>query len=323
MSNIDLGEASTLLQAITGIQAPWLAALWPDLDVLFRIDDRRRQVWFAVGAQMALRPEMVALGIHPTELPAWLESAHPKDILNAAGLGTPDGWRRALGKLGPIAMREPTAYLRLFNVLSDGGAGAKVLHHAHALTQPLIDVLAAIEPSLRHRQLVMRFLDVRSSAPAPRAREWSWRLRRLRVIDPGMAEDIEARVRQGGAPIDLTADMQVAPDLAFPKPPWLGTPRMHSVRTPSDLISLGHRFANCLSTRVPSARAGKSFYYEWVGQPGMVVEIAPDEPYGFSVENVGLVRNAAPSEADLRAVAAELASEEHIFCDIEQLRARM
>ena len=214
-------------------------------------------------------------------------------------------------------MRDPAAYLLLFDILSEGGPGAKMLHHHPVVTEPLVKVLEAIEPAMRHRALVSGFLECEPCCPVARAKEWNWRLRRLRIIDPPMAEAIEVSVRCGGAPIDLIEDMRVGGDLPFPEPPWSGSELLRPIRTPSELVKVAFRYSNCLSSRVACARTGRGFYYEYVGDPAMVMEIARDDPYGYTVAAVRLAENALPADANIRLLERELATNSHIFLDRE------
>lgn len=320
--NHERAEASTLLSLITGVQAPWLAALWPDLDILFRVDDVRRQVWFAVGAQMALRPEMIAHRRPPHELAAWLQTSDLREILLSVGLGVPDGWRRALRRLGPTAMRSPAAYLTVFDILAAGGPGPKVLHHAPVVNQTLVEVMGALEPVMREHFLILAFLDQQPSMPVRRAREWAWRLRRLRVVNPALAADVEASVRKGRAPIDMIDDMRVMTDVEFPEPPWPASQGWRYISRESDLKDVARRYRNCLATAVTTARLGRAFFYEHVGEPGMIMEIAPDEPYGHTVEGLRLAQNEAPLPVHAALAVAALADRDDIFVDADWLSAR-
>lgn len=312
---------ATLLAAVAGDQADWLEALWPDPGPLFAATDARRQLWFAVGAQLALRPGRVAAVRPPGALAEWLLTSRAIEIVRGAGLGAPPGWRRALGRLGPFALARPELYLELFDVLADGGPGASILQHAAPVTEPLIGVLAALPPDLRRPALVAALLRI-GARPDEEARRWTWRLGRLRVLAPEAAAAIEAAVRDGACPTDLLDVDGPGAHAALPEPPWEGTARLVPLRTAAAMIDAGRRFENCLASRIDYVRGGRGFYYEWLDDPGMIVELEIDLPYGWQLDDVRLANNRKPTREALAALAAELSGAEAVFCPEPRVRSR-
>lgn len=303
---------ATLLTAVAGPLTAWAEAVWPDPTPLLAIGDGRRQLWFAFGAQLARRPEQVSAPREPAALARWLDTASAAEILRTAGLGAPRGWRRALAGLGPFALADPAGYAALFGVLADEGPGADILRHAEPVTEPLIGVLAALDPPLRRPALVAALLRDDADA-ANSARRWSWRLARLRARWPDVAAAVERAVADGAAPTDLLDEDGPGWDAPFPPPPWEGTPRLRPLRDAAAMNAAGERFRNCLHRRSDSVREGHRFYYEWLGDPGMIVELEPDRPYGWAFEDALLAMNKRPPAEALAALHAELAAAPDIF----------
>lgn len=299
---------ASVLAAVAGAQTPWIKELWPDPAALFRVDDARRQLWFAVGAQLALRPERAEVPAAPAELAAWLESARAGEILRRTGLGAPPGWRRALGRLGPFAFKQAANYLALFDLLAEGGPGGSILRHATEVTERLIAALAALEPNLRQPKLIEALITTND------ARLWMWRLNRVRVSAPEAAAAIEAAVRDGAMPVYLLLETEgPAINAPLPPPPWPGTERLRPLATAAAMIDAGKRYNNCLLHQIDNVREERHFYYELDGEPGMIVELERDAPYGWKVDSARLRRNRQPSAEAMRRLAAELEGTEVFF----------
>lgn len=303
---------TSIAAALAGEQAEWIEALWGDAGALLRVDDVRRQLWFAVGAQLALRPERVRPPVPAAQLARWLETTGGVSLLQAAGLGAPFGWRAALARLGPFALSEPQRYLELFELLAEGGSGANILRHAEPLTAELIGVLAALESELRQARLVRALLE-EGGAPEVVARRWMWRLTRLRDLAPEAAVAVETSVRAGATPTD-PLDTDGAGWLApFPPPPWEGTAKLRPLDTPAALHGAADRFRNCLTTRLACVRARQAFFYEWTEEPRMVAELEFDPPYGWCLGEVRLAGNASPSVEQVALVVEELSGARNVF----------
>lgn len=316
-----VARPATLAAAVAGEQSEWITASWGDANALFRVDDARRQLWFAVGAQLALRPERFRVARRPAELASWLETARAAHVVHEVGLGAPAGWRAALARLGPFALPEPQRYLQLFDILDEGGDGADILRHAQPLSGELIAVLAALEPGLRRPKLVKALLR-EGGPPEANAARWMWRLRRLREVESVAALAVETSVRSGAAPLELLDGDSPGWVAAFPRAPWAGTPRLRPLTTPADLRNAAQRFNNCLEGRAACVRAGRAFFYEWMQEPRMIVELEPDAPFGWSVGEVRLIKNALPAPEHMAALEEELRGVEEVFASIGSANGR-
>lgn len=197
-------------------------------------------------------------------------------------------------------------------------AGADILRHATSLTEPLIAVLAALKPELRSPALVTDLLRNRDRAEES-ARQWTWRLGRLRASAPEAAAAIEAAVR-GGAALEYLLDAD-GPGVGapIPPPPWPGTARLRPLATPAAMMDAAKRYNNCLLSRIESVRDGRQFYYELDGEPGMIVQLERDPPFGWKVDNVRLARNQQPSAEAMRGLAAELDGSEVFYCPAQEV----
>lgn len=289
-----VGEATSLLEHLTGSFAARIAGLWPAPHAAFVSAPAERRHLTCIALLLAGEQR---LAIQPHVL---LEARLRYAIAHAAP-GAPAGLRATLCKLGEQAWSEG-AYQALLRLLATPEA-AKALRHAPRLTAFRVLALSRLpEPSLAVRaaslQLTVDQAEALAIAHAAITRRRG-----------GVAADRAARRwRTAGSAKTLfeAALDELHPEL--PPAPFPGNARLRLLGVKRELREAAIRYRNCVRTLIGQAAAGEAAFYEWTGKPGLIVQIDRDPIFGWRLEDALAAGNEAGPAAAQAAIAEELRS---------------
>ncbi|MBI1682150.1 hypothetical protein [Caulobacter hibisci] len=283
---------SPLLRLIAPDYADTLAALWPAPHTPFLTAPAARR--HLVCLMLASEPA----DARAVEVGALLDAPLRK-VVRLVVDPAPDGLRRALERLGEIAW-SPADYRALLTLLAEP-ATAKRLRHAEAITVEQIRTLAALPSSVREAGGTATRL---TPAQAELLAEAHAMLRRR--LSPGVLDDrvgAWSRAANTRTLFGLVAD-DFRHDL--PKPPHPGTEKLRPLETIAAIRDAARRYRNCLDGYVDHALDERSAIYEWLPQPGAVIELTPDSFFGWRLDQARLQNNKGVDEATREAIVAEL-----------------
>lgn len=284
--------ASPLLRLIAPAYADVLAALWPAPHTPF------------VTAPTARR-HLICLML-ATE--AGRGAAADVDLLLAAPLRkavrlvldpAPEGLARALERLGEIAWT-PEDYRVLVALLADPKP-AKTLRHAERIDPLQVRTLGALPRPLRDAGGAA----VRVGAAQAKLLAEAHALLARRLPEAVLAERIAVWTR---APNAKALFNLVADDFRreLPKPPHPGTEHLRPLQTVAAIRDAARRYRNCLANYVDAAVDRRCAIYEWLPEPGAVIELTPDPYFGWRLDQARLENNKSVDDATRAAIVDEL-----------------
>lgn len=282
-------EPTPLLTLVAGEFAPQVARLCapPHADFLTASAARRHLVYLALAFG---REEVCATVLH---------ARMGRALRHALDGPPPAGLARALTRMGETAW-SVADYRSLIELLGRPDA-AKVLWHLDQVTPEMIGGMARLPKPI------------------------SGALQLAGALGPGGAEVVQEaydaiRFRAGVEAADQAARrwarastvdglFEAVRDELYPEPaapPHPGTPLLRPLATKAAFRDAARRYSNCLAAQLPYAGSGWSAYYEWLGEPGAVIEITRDHMVGWRLEQARLAGN-APVPLELQsALAREL-----------------
>ena len=289
------GPPSPLLRHLAGEFAPRVAGVWPAPHAAFLTAPAERRHLVCLALALAGERPLPASG-------EVLLCASMRDAINGAVPKAPNGLARALAHLGEAAWK-PSEYLALMALLDSPLAG-KSLRHAKAIEPALVTALHALPEPLIRAGVGQRFA---LGVDQARLLAETWAV--LERSRPEAARNAEA-LRWGGARsskalFELVRDSLV-PEL--PAPPFPGSERLRALDSKAKIREAAGRYRNCLRTLVGQAVDGEAAFYEWVGPPGVVVQLWRDRLFGWRLEQARLANNDVPDKAVREAINAELRS---------------
>ena len=284
-------KTDTLLHALAGGLEGWAIAFWGGREEAHRAlvhePDKRRHVWLCIWAQMSMRADRLD---EPADFALWRErflSETSASLLRLAGFGEARGLLGSLGKLPWTGLEDAAQYLKLADLLEEGGLGAQTIRHRKRIAASTIETLHALPADLRHAGLAKSLkVGERPGSPQHRVRRWVWRLERLRAVAPQLDGAIRKKLLGGG---DITA---LWAGLPLPPAPWGGTEELRPLDSPAAMRSAAKRFQNCLASQLDFVRRGYSYFYELEGRA--VIEFEQVPGLGWEVEDVNGLRNKRP-----------------------------
>ena len=285
---------SRLLLHLAGDFAPEIAAVWPEPHTPFVLAEaaRRHLVCLALslGADSPVRPG-----------PAFVAEALDGPFKRAVAALVPDapkGLVRALGRLGETAW-SAADYQRLVALLGRP-APAKVLNHAATISRGEVATLAALPPALAEAGgAILRLTPDQAKLVA---------LCHAGIVArDGTDRGQEVARRWALAPTAPALLHQVREDIAAQRvePFHPGSERLRPLATKAALNDAARRYDNCLEGREPEPDCQ---YYEWVGPPGVIVNIVRDSLWGWALEEGRLAGNVPVAGPERAAITAELQS---------------
>jgi hypothetical protein len=289
------GPPSPLLRRLTGEFAPRIAGLWPAPHTPFLTAPAERR-HLACLALALVRDKPLPLSGEV------LLCASLKEAIARAVPAAPNGMARALGRLGEDAWIS-SEYIALLGLLGSPLAG-KSLRHAKAIVPALVVALGALPEPLILAGVGQRFAISLSQAELL-AETWAV-LEQSRGTEAARAEAVRwAGARSAAALFEAVSD-SLKPEI--PAPPFPGSARLVPLATKSAMREAAIRYRNCLRSYLNGATDGNSAFYEWVGPPGVVVQLDRDPLFGWRLEQARLRDNEAPPEPVREAINAELRS---------------
>ena len=288
-----VADASSLLTYLAGEFAPRVAGLWvaPHTAFLAAPVERRHLICLAF-AKGGAQPLPVTADL--------LLGASLKAAIRAAIPDAPEGLARALGRMGERAWTSAD-YLMLCDLLACD-ASAKSVRHAAALTPEQVRALGSLPEPLRKARVGAFGLSAAQTSLL--AETYA-----LIATHQGEAAAQQAALRWGSAGtakrLFEMVQVDVLPELP-PHPFDKGTPRLRPLRTKAAVIGAAERYRNCMRDQLGRAAAGENAYFEWIDQPGAIVQVWRDPIYDWSLCEAKLARNAAVPAPQRAAIIAEL-----------------
>ena len=283
-------EPTSLLNFVAGEFSPRVAALWPAPHAAFvtATAARRHLVCLAMTlGRGAAAPEILSARLR-------------RAIGLALGGPGPLGLARALGRLGEVAW-PAAAYRQLLAILRRREA-AKALWHAELIEPELVGALADLPPPMAGA--VRLAVDLGASGAAV-VRE-AYEAIRFRTGQTA-ADEAAARWSRTATAAALFEAVRDALYPEPPAPPHPGTAMLKPLASKAELRRAAKRFRNCLADQLPYACSGWSAFYEWLGEPGAVVELGRDHIFGWRLEQARLADNVPVTHEVREAIACELA----------------
>jgi hypothetical protein len=284
--------ASPLLRLIAPAYADVLAALWPAPHTPFVTAPTARR--HLICLMLATETGRGAAADVDLLLAASLRKA-VRLVLDPA----PEGLARALERLGEIAWA-PEDYRVLIALLADPKP-AKTLRHAERIDPIQVRTLGALPRPLRDAGGAA----VRVGAAQAKLLAEAHALLARRLPEAVLAERIAAWTR---APNAKALFNLVADDFRreLPKPPHPGTEHLRPLETVAAIRDAARRYRNCLANYVDAAVDRRCAIYEWLPEPGAVIELTPDPYFGWRLDQARLENNKSVDEATREAIVAEL-----------------
>jgi hypothetical protein len=282
-------EITSLLLHLAGEFAPAIASRWPAPHAPF------------VTAP-APRRQLIALALS-TGAPARdldrLLAGPLKAAIRAALADPPAGLTRALGRMGEVCWSAAECGQLLWALRHP--QASKAVRHAPRVTADLVRMLAALPPPM--------ILAATREDIGPAGAELLGECYRAIARRRGEAFAEQAAAHWARLPLPRLRQAVLAAFVAEPPPPpFSGTARLRPLATLQDIRAAGRRYRNCLREDLSHLATGDHAYYEWLGEPGAVVELYRDQVIGWRFEQARLARNAPVPAALGRRIEAELAS---------------
>jgi hypothetical protein len=266
---------SPLLAHLAGEFADGLAEVWPlpHAEFLTAEGSRRHLACIALTEGRPLAPVAVTL----TEAPL-------KKAIRTVLPDAPTGLVRALSRLGETAWSADD-YRLLLALLREPEA-AKVLRHAGCIDAGLVRALAVVPRPLLRAGLCRLSLTGEQISLVAAAYDAV-----VRRDGPGAGRLLALRWGGAGSAQALFDDVRddLLPEL--PAPPVAATDRLRPLGTKAAMRDAAARYANCLKGQVRYAAEGEYAYYEWLGQPGAVIELFHDALNGWMLSEAKLANN--------------------------------
>lgn len=285
-------KPSRLLIHLAGDFAPEIAAVWPEPHTPFVLAEAARRhlacLALSLGADSPVRPG-----------PAFVAEALDGPFKRAVAAlvpGAPKGLARALGRLGETAWTAPD-YQRLVALLAQP-APAKVLNHAGSISRGEVATLASLPAALAEAGGTILRLSPDQARLVALCHGGI-------VARDGTGRAEKAARRWALAPTAPALLHQVREDIAAQRvePFHPGSERLRPLATRAALTDAARRYNNCLEGREPEPDC---HYYEWIGPPGVIVNVVRDSLWGWALEEGRLAGNAPVGQAERAAITAEL-----------------
>ena len=270
------GAPTPLLNHLAGEHAARIARLWPApyLDFLAAPAERRHLLCLAVSLQAVMvTPELA------DQLLAW----PLRRAVKAAVPQAPAGLTRALTQLGEVAWPAED-YAGLLELLAEPKT-ARILQHASPIGLDRVRALAGLAAPLRRTGLGGADLG---GAQAQLLNEI---YAALAARDGEAAADAAAqRWAAANSPADVFARAKVSIRRAPGPDPLAPSPLLRHLGDLEAITEVGGRYANCLAWQEYVGDRDYAFY-EWLGEPGAVIELFDDRLFGWRLNEVKLAKN--------------------------------
>ena len=285
------GPPSPILQFIAGEFAARIAAFWPEPHAAFLTSPacRRHLVCLAlVHGRAQGAGEMDGL-----------LNRSLKRAITIAVPSAPAGLSRALERMGECAWSE-AEYRSILRLLAGHHTG-KVLRHREHIDAGSVQAMALL-PEILLEQGISR-LELSPPVAGLVAEAFEAISRR-----DGMEVALALAPRWAAAGSFKALGETVSEDLE-PEPqapPFPGSDRLRPLASKASIIDAASRYKNCLRNYLRWAAEGRSAFYEWLGDPGAVIELTNDRVFGWGLDEAKLANNEPIPEPTRSAIVAEL-----------------
>jgi len=290
-SQVACGVPSQLLEFVAGAFAARIAGLWPSPHAAFLTSPaaRRHLVCLALIHETPDRridfDQILGLSL--------------KAAITRAVPAAPRGLGRALERMGEQAWSEDE-YRQLLHLLSRDQP-AKVLRHRALIAPEVVRALGRLPPALL--DLGLGGLGLNDVAAGLVREAYTAVVRR---DGESVGASLAQRWAKAGALPKLVEMIQQDLEPELPPPPFPGTERLKPLLTKAALEDAASRYKNCLRNHIRWAAGGVSAYYEWIGDPSVVLEINRDRLHGWTLDQARLAGNKPVPEPTRGAIIAEL-----------------
>lgn len=211
--------------------------------------------WDAVTADLALT----------------LLNMSPQEIVAASYRSVGDGLMGALGRVGYEPLGTANAYPRL-NALLAGRSDRRRVHalrHGGRIHDRLLDVVERLDPALLHPNVVRR---IRTVTHAEQVNET---LRLVQQVNSAATSEAiwksSSDLGDGTGLTDWLRRFLLKCDRFPDSPLGIGDAELVALRSGPELEDAGHRYSNCLATKVLQVLSGRVYFYEFTVLPGAIV----------------------------------------------------
>lgn len=205
------------------------------------------------------------------DLAGTLLAMTPQEIVAASYQPVGEGLLGALGRVGYAPLNAADAYPRLNALLTEGGERRRVraLQHGGRIQDRLLDVVERLDPALLHPNVVGK---IRTATHADQINET---LRLVQQVNSSATPEAiwksSSDLGDGTALTDWLRRFLLRSDRFPDAPLGLGDAELVPLRTGAELEDAGHRYSNCLATKVLQVLSGRVYFYEYTVLPGAIV----------------------------------------------------
>lgn len=285
-------EPSALLVHLAGEFAGEIARVWPAPHAPFVLAEASRRhlvcLALAMAAEAAVRPG-------PGFVQGALEGSFKRTVAELMP-EAPAGLVRALGHLGEAAWAG--ADYRLLMSLLASPTASKVLRHASEITAQEVRSLAALPVALTREGGILLHLTEHQSRLVAVCHAGV-----LHRDGPERAHAVAQRWAAARTPKSLFELIGKDISVETSEPFHPGTARFRPLSTRKALDDASRRYRNCLDGRELGPHA---HYYEWLGPPGVIVQIDSDPLWGWTLSEGRLTGNAVVPSDVREAITADL-----------------
>lgn len=234
-----------------------------------------------------------------------LREGRPREILDFAFGGVPDGWLGALERLGGQPMNRLNAYVKLHTFFANPRhrQKAEALRHVGQITEKMLMVLDVLDERWVHAETLKRLPNIVATKDFNRAVAFAQSVS-SRATDEAVAAAIGRLAPTASLAIVVSRFVRRAD--RFPPQPVTGDDEIRPLTSARDFIECGRRYRNCLATMLDETLAGQVAFAEFRGEA--IVEFRPlSLGRGWLLKHIHVARNGL--------VCSELAKAAEAKCD--------
>ena len=278
---------------------------------LLRLPVARRQAVFAALSRIdddvdyEIQIATISGARDASEFGRYLLTSKAPDVVETAFGKVPAQFVGALTRCGPTCLANPRHYRRLFEFFDEVGyeRHRRVVIDVGRITSRTITVIDALDPMLLDHRIVQSISEKEDVTKLTEA------FRLLRSVRSTTDDEWEKMIGQmaadGGKIMSAMRRWTQRVDY-LPSPPFAGGAMLQPLATASELVDAAGRFRNCLKGNIHLVLAGRVAYYEHIGSPAAIIEIAPFNSGQWAIVGVYGVDNTDISRRLIPVIAAPL-----------------
>lgn len=292
------GNFDDLIAAISGPFQPIVSSVFSfEYQPLYILTETsRRQVWHACFAAEGSNGTCSPDAQRDAELRRDLLRLSNRELLEKAFGTVPNGFERALGKLG-LAAQNKSCYLSLHRLLSSEPSYRHALSHQKKIDERMLDVVAALGPTFSLPNIATLFRRPGQAFAVSNILQ--------SFVGHGLIDDKDLisrlkRVRKMSE-INALVD-RIYCTIDFQEPPIPASDMCRPIDSVEDLEQVARRFNNCLTTYTPEVIRGEMYFYEWLGDEPAVIQLRAERPFGWLVDEIKAPDNCDVSVASYQEI---------------------